>query len=97
MPQEAQELPPYLLNSFYQAQELPPDILSSFCQAQEAPPDLLNSLSLECRLGPLHAQDEMVVAEPVERGDCLGSVFLPVVVHEGESLRKIQVRIVRMK
>ena len=37
-------------------------------------------------LGPLHVEDEVVVAEPVEGGDRLGRVLLPVVVDEGEPL-----------
>ena len=38
----------------------------------------------------------MVVAESVERGDRLGSVLLPVVVHEGESLRYKLIRNVQV-
>ena len=34
-------------------------------------------LPLGGRLGPLDAKNEMVVAEPVERGDRLGCVLLP--------------------
>ena len=37
-------------------------------------------------LGPLDVEDEVVVAEPVEGGDGLGGVLLPVVVDEGEAL-----------
>ena len=44
------------------------------------------ALSLLGRLGPLHAQDQVVVSEAVESGDGLGCVLLPVVVHEGEAL-----------
>ena len=46
-----------------------------------------SSSSLRPRgLGPLHVEDEVVVAEAVEGGDGLGRVLLLVVVDEGEAL-----------
>ena len=51
--------------------------------------DILHLLSCSVSgggLGPLDVEDEVVVAEPVEGGDGLGGVLLPVVVDEGEAL-----------
>ena len=38
-------------------------------------------------LGPLHGEDQMVVAEAVQGGDGLGRVLLLVVVHERKALQ----------
>ena len=43
-------------------------------------------LAIQRRFGPLHAQNEMVVTEAVQRCDGFSSIFLPVVVDESKTL-----------